>query len=123
MISSGDTTTLFIHLQRTRVRRINLWSDVLAGLDSEQVAERKISRNNGALWILRNCDTYREDLHDSLKLRNSFLELGVQIANLLFGRDLSGYIGVGAKPSHQTTLRVADRYGAREKPAILPFFA
>ncbi len=93
------------------------------GLRSEQIAERQIRRDNGTLRILRDGDANRQHLHDRLKLCYPLLELSIEIANLLFGGDLGAYIRAGAKPSHQVPLRVADRYSASKKPAILPFFA
>src|SRR5438270_8017604 len=122
MVSAGESATFFVYLERTSARQIDAGSDVLARLYSEQMAKREVGCDHGALWILRNSDANRQDLHDRFKLRHSFLELRVEIANLLFGCDLSGYIGVGTKPSHQIALRVADRYGASKKPAIFPFF-
>src|SRR5258705_5233985 len=123
MLSASETVTFFGRLEGTSVRWIDTRGNVLAGLHSEQIAERQVRRDNSALWILRNGYTNRKDLHDRLKLGHSLLELSIEIANLLLGFDLSAYIGVGAEPSHQIPLRVADRYGASEKPAILPFSA
>src|SRR5882757_4673009 len=122
MVYARKAATFLINLERAGVCWVDASSNVLARLDSEQIAERQVRCDNSTVWILRDGNTHRQDLHDLLKLCDPLLKLRIEIANLLFGGDLSAYIGAGAKPSHQVSLRVTDRHSASKKPAIFPLF-
>src|SRR5580704_1962225 len=122
MVYAGEAATFLIYRQRASVCRIDASSNVLARLDSKQIAERQVRCDNSTFRILRDGDTNRQDLHDRFKLGYPLLKLSVEIANLFFSCDLSAYIRAGAKPSDQVSLRVTDRYSASKKPAVIAFF-
>src|ERR1700738_4267124 len=100
MLGAGEATTFFIYLEGIRARWIDASGNVLARLNSQQIAERQVRSDNTAFRILRNGNTNRQDLHDRLKLRHPLLQLSIKIANLLFGGNLAAYVRTGAEPTH-----------------------
>src|SRR3979490_661842 len=121
MVGPSETATFLVYLEGAGACWIDTCGNILARLYSQQIAERQVRRDNRTLWILRDGDTNRQNLHDRLKLGYPLLELSIEIANLLFSCDLGAYIRAGARPSPPVPVRVADRYSASEKPAVVSF--
>src|SRR6185369_12481836 len=84
----------------------------------KQLAESGVARDRGALRIVRHCNSDRQHLHQGFKLTDPLLQLLVQNAYLVLGRDLPADVGSCPEPPCDIALRIEYWNRSRQEPAI-----